>query len=452
MDREEIAQSCLEQAGWAAKLGSPMYDALLRRIAADVRAGGPCFAALEPHMAWTRGLASNLLLAAIHRMVLEGGLPEAARFYPSMGGKADVDALWPHFLAAVPRAVLPASVQMNDVERSRALLPGFLDVVRRTALPLRLLEIGASAGLNLRWDHFPFLDVPATVRVIERRGCDLNPLDPTLDATRATLLSFIWPDQTSRFRQLVEALEIARRVPAPVDRSDAVPWLQSQLADPFPAAATVVFHSFFLPYLSEDTREDLRRIIEQAGQRATADAPVAWLSMEPGADVHLTVWPSGERRLIAQVAVGGTIRVVPDDTVHFTRRLSASPDRVFRAWTTAGLLSRWLAPKAECDARVGGHYRLAVTTPEGDHVVSGAYRELDSGRRIVKTWVYEGPMSPEGKMAALLTVDFKPDADGTQIEIQHEGLTSPAYATAIRSGAWPHALEQLEKLLADPAV
>jgi hypothetical protein len=313
MDREEIARSCLEQAGWAAKLGSPMSEALLRLMAEDVRAGGACLAALEPHMVRTRMLASQLLLAAIHRMVLEGRLPEAARFYPSMGGQADVDRLWPHFLEGVPRAVLPARVQMNDVRRSRALLPGFLEVVRHTGLPLRLLEIGASAGLNLRWDHFPFLVVPTTVRVVERRGCDLNPIDPTLDESRSALLCFIWADQTDHFQQLSDALEMARRVPASVDCCDAVPWLQTHLADARPSVATVVFHSIFMPYLSEDARENVRRVIEQAGQRATANAPLAWLSMEPGSgqsDVHLTLWPSGERRLIAQCDFSGEVRVV----------------------------------------------------------------------------------------------------------------------------------------------
>src|SRR5579863_3847406 len=154
MDREEIAQGCLQQAGWAVKLGSPMYAALLRRMAEDVRAGGPCLAAMAPHPELSRMLAPLLLLAALHRMVLEGRWPEAARFYPSMSGQFDLDALWPHFLQAVPRAVLPACVQTNEVGRSCALLPGFLEVVRQTGLPLRLLEIGASAGLNLRWDHF----------------------------------------------------------------------------------------------------------------------------------------------------------------------------------------------------------------------------------------------------------------------------------------------------------
>jgi hypothetical protein len=63
-----------------------------------------------------------------------------------------------------------------------------------------------------------------------------------------------------------------------------------------------------LPYLSEENRENLRRVIEGAGRRATAGAPLAWLSMEPGADqadVHLTMWPGGERRLIAHAGFHG---------------------------------------------------------------------------------------------------------------------------------------------------
>ena len=56
-------------------------------MAEDVRAGGPCLAALEPHMPRSRMLAPLLLLAAIHRMVLEGQLPGAARSTPPPAGK-----------------------------------------------------------------------------------------------------------------------------------------------------------------------------------------------------------------------------------------------------------------------------------------------------------------------------------------------------------------------------
>jgi hypothetical protein len=188
------------------------------------------------------------------------------------------------------------------------LLPGFVEVARHTSLPLRLLEIGASAGLNLRWDRFRFLDVPASIRVVERRGCDLNPIDPTLDESRGALLCFVWPDQTERLQRLAEAIELARQVPATVDRGDAVDWLPMQLAEGRSGVVTIVYHSVVMPYLSEEQRVKLRDTIKDAGNRATADAPLAWLSMEPGADqadVHLTMWPGGERRVVAHAGFHG---------------------------------------------------------------------------------------------------------------------------------------------------
>ncbi|MFN7925746.1 MAG: DUF2332 domain-containing protein [Bryobacteraceae bacterium] len=192
------------------------------------------------------------------------------------------------------------------------LLPGFLEIANRTGLPLRLLEIGASAGLNLRWDHFPFLAVPAGIRIAERRGCDVNPIDATLDEGRIALLSFVWADQTARLQLLSEAIDIARRVPATVDRADAADWLRIHLAEPAPGSTTVVFHSVVMPYIAEAKRDEICRLIEDAGDRATSHAPLAWLSMEPGtepgaeqADIHLALWPGGKRRLIAQSSFHG---------------------------------------------------------------------------------------------------------------------------------------------------
>jgi hypothetical protein len=118
----------------------------------------------------------------------------------------------------------------------------------------------------------------------------------------------VWADQTARIQLLAAAIEIARRVPAPVDRCDAAEWLRIHLAGQRPGVVTIVYHSIVLPYLSEEGRENVRRVIADAGNRATSDAPLAWLSMEPGgdqADVHLTVWPGGERRLIARAGFHG---------------------------------------------------------------------------------------------------------------------------------------------------
>jgi hypothetical protein len=197
--------------------------------------------------------------------------------------------------------------------------------------------VGASAGLNLRWDHFgyrhggrtwgnpaspvrfddvyevsddgdggPPLDQPADV--VDRRGCDRSPIDPTADEGRLTLLSFVWPDQRARIAQLEAAIEVARRVPVVVDRTDAVTWLEVQLAGRRPGVATVVYHSIVMQYLPRDDRAEVVRLLSEAGARAGADAPLAWLRFEPGgdrADIHLTLWPGGDERHLARAGFHG---------------------------------------------------------------------------------------------------------------------------------------------------
>jgi hypothetical protein len=330
---QALAKAIREQCVWCERLGSPLYHALLIRIAADVEASGICWKVLEPFAGDpARSLLPLRFLAAIHRLVLEGRLPNLARYYPSAGGTADPDAACVALLEALEQhgdmvsASLPEAVQTNEVSRCCALLPGFLETARATGLPLRLLEIGCSAGLNLRWDRYryttaqgawgpadspvvfgnPFSGAPlplgVSVNVQERRGCDLRPIDPATSDDRLTLLSFVWPDQTDRFRQLSNAIEVARRVPATLDRAEAVDWLESQLAHPQPGVTTVVFHSIVMLYLSNENRERLGQLMAQAGQQASSEAPLAWLHMEPGeneTDVHLTLWPGGERKRIA---------------------------------------------------------------------------------------------------------------------------------------------------------
>jgi hypothetical protein len=135
-------------------------------------------------------------------------------------------------------------------------------------------------------------------------------MSSTYTGTRArlTLPSFVWPDQTERFQQLSNAIEIARTVPATVQRADTVEWLESQLANSRQCLATVMFHSIVLLYLSHQQRERVTQMMTAAGERASMEAPLAWLSMEPGeseADVHLTLWPGSRRKRIAKAGYHG---------------------------------------------------------------------------------------------------------------------------------------------------
>ena len=329
-----IASRFRAQADWCERLGSPLYAHLLRCAAQDVEGSGPTWAVINQRQLAPAGADEAIplrFMAGVHRLVLEGRAPQLARHYPSAGGAATDDP-WPPFVEVVSehigelRDAMERPVQTNEPRRSAALLGGFLIAGRRTAGRLRLLELGASAGLNLRWDLYryeagnaswgdpdspvrlddcyvggaPPLYLPA--QVLERVGCDLNPLDPASGSDRLTLRSLVWPDQENRRAMLEAALDLAEKAPARVDREDAAEWLAAQLERPAAGVTTVVFHSFFEQYPDDATRQRLRKTLRAAGARATHDAPVAHLRMEwgrNGADIELTAWPGDRRALIA---------------------------------------------------------------------------------------------------------------------------------------------------------
>ena len=139
MTQSELAAAIRTQRDWCRKLGSPFYFDLLGRIADDLEIGGTCWRVLEPYAGEpARSLLPLRFLAAIHRSVLEGKLPELARHYPGDAGAAWVELV--RVLSQqddVIRARMPERVQTNEVGRCSALLPGFQEIVRRTALPLR---------------------------------------------------------------------------------------------------------------------------------------------------------------------------------------------------------------------------------------------------------------------------------------------------------------------------
>ncbi|HEX2031746.1 MAG TPA: DUF2332 domain-containing protein [Actinomycetota bacterium] len=326
-----LADALRGQAVWCERLGSPLYADLLRRAADDAVAGGPVWEALRGHEDDpSESFLALRLMGAVHRLVLEGRAPSLAVHYPSAGGTPG--EAWPAFQATVEdrldevQALLERPVQTNEVGRAAILLGGFLAVAERTGLPLRCLEVGASAGLNLRWDRFSYRsgdaswgDPDSPVRftgvfegahpleavrpeVVERRGCDRAPVDATTEEGRLTLLSYVWPDMTDRLERLRGALQVAAAVPAPVDRADAVEWVEARL-DPVPGTAAVLFHSIVAMYFEAEYRARFTAAIERAGERATADAPVAWLSVElgeTGFETRLRLWPGGEDRLVAR--------------------------------------------------------------------------------------------------------------------------------------------------------
>jgi hypothetical protein len=331
-----VADNMRLQAIGCRRMGSPFYAALLELMADDVEAGGPVWTLLEPHAHEPFDAAYPIrLLAGVHRMVLAGAAPALAAHFPTTGGDGDAGATWPDYrdlVAARPEAVLDTlrrPPQTNEVGRSAALAGGLATFARRTPLPLRLLEIGTSAGLNLRLDRYWYEqdgngwgDPSSTVRFVglwsparppfdagaviaARRGCDRDPIDVSAGDSALTLLSYVWPGQDARFVMLRDALAIARAFPIEVDRADAVDWLGARLAEPHAGLATIVMHSVFWQYLSPATRESIVATFAAAGSRATDQAPLGWLRLEPSAsgnslELRLTIWPGGDEAVLAK--------------------------------------------------------------------------------------------------------------------------------------------------------
>jgi hypothetical protein len=334
---EHLVRSLRSQERACAALGSPMYGELRDRVTADVEAGGIFAAILAGHENDPERLALPLrLLGGLHRLVLDGRAPTLRRWYPSTGGSWDAEAAWPDIARTAAnhigplRAALDQPPQTNEVGRSAALIGGLLILGRRFDLPVRLFEIGSSAGLNLRADHYHYrylggqwgpADSPVTIddawhgrlppegalQIVERQGYDIAPVDAASAAGELTLLSYVWPDMTARLDRLRGAIDVARRVPAQLQRraaADAVAGLA--VAD---GALTVLWHSITWQYLAAGEQAAVRDGIEALAARAGASSPFAHLMLEPqrrtpGTPVTFLVrarsWPGGDDRILAE--------------------------------------------------------------------------------------------------------------------------------------------------------
>lgn len=339
---ERAAFLLRDQASYCAAMGSPLYAHLLEQSALDALRRGPVFELIEPFDAPNlRADALALrLMAAVHRLVLTGRAPRLAAHYPTAGGRSSVEGAWEAFRELVAderetlRPLVAIPCQTNEVGRCAPLAFGFLELVARHGLPLRLLEVGTSAGLNLRLDRFryggggasfgpaespvdltgfwldapPFL--PATLAVVERRGCDRRPVDVAQAEGRLQLEASLWADQAARLARLRGAVELARQVPASVETASVDEWLPRVLAEPRRGATTVVFHSIVYEYFPEPVRLAFHEALDRAGAIASREAPLAWLRFEAtpatrGYAATLTTWPGGEERVVATAGAHG---------------------------------------------------------------------------------------------------------------------------------------------------
>ncbi len=320
---------------------SPLTQRLLTDAAADLRQGGVTARIMAGAERDREGTVPGLRFAgAVHRLVLEGRAPGLAKHYPSVGGQPHLPTLWEDALPALNdhadrlrQRIGSTVVQTNEPGRNAPLYGGLLVAAQEAAkaagrhVPfcVRLLEVGASGGLNLRphhvgyrlddgtvlgdedsmlmldpeWTGRPPADLTHRLRVVGRAGCDLSPVDLSTEDGRLHLSSFVWADQLGRWNRLRDAMDLAAMDPVKVDREAGPVWLQKQLARAERDVLTVVWHSVVWQYVSPADRAMGRAVLADAAAKATSTTPLALLVFEPRREIDyrfalmLKLWPAG---------------------------------------------------------------------------------------------------------------------------------------------------------------
>jgi hypothetical protein len=284
-------------------------------------------------------LVAIRLASALHAAVLTNSDAALVAAYPSATSKGDGQAAWRVAEAYLDqhrdwaREWLTSAPQTNEVRRSTALFAGISTLARQYGLPLHLLEMGSSAGLNLLLDAFEYRTpawawgnspvvietdwqgaafTPGPLDIRSRASCDINPLDVSVPDDRVRLCSYIWADQLERLERTRKAADLAIRTGIRVDKMDAADWVERQLRSPREGALTVVFHSIFYQYPSQQLRKRIERSIVEAGARSTQSSPLAWLRFEFEAAIggpmdsrrcilDAITWPGADQRKLADV-------------------------------------------------------------------------------------------------------------------------------------------------------
>ena len=321
---EALAQQFLRYADAEYRQASPLYDYLARRIAADAD-----LLALAAHAPPEQPIP-HLFFAAIHFLLLQGYAHPLARFYPSLTSaplalQQAFPALQDFCRAhadAIQRQLATRRNQTNEVGRCSYLTPAFTYISRLAGgRPLALVEIGASAGLNLMWDHYgydygaggrcgdPESPVQLTCELRESRrpplpermppvaskiGVEVNVIDLRDDHEALWLQALVWPEQRQRTAWLRHAIDVARRQPPRLLAGDGVALLPDILRAIPQDATLCVFHTHVINQFSAEARSRFTALL--ASYAATRDLyrlSAEWLR-GAAPQLELTAWRHGQ--------------------------------------------------------------------------------------------------------------------------------------------------------------
>ncbi|MGH3544918.1 MAG: DUF2332 family protein [Mycobacteriales bacterium] len=263
------------------------------------------------------------LINAVGYLAHAETIPDASRLKHFLGNprvsidEHEANEFWELFLRTVRENkkeisdLLGKALQHNYVSRAPALLAALLAARQRSAFPIRLLEPGASAGLNLRPDEFSYRIDTETVlgppqgeviiptawkgkyprpedtghlkeylNIGERRGCDVHPVDTATPENRIWQTVYAAGLSEEQRATQIAALRLAEDDPVTIDQVSVGPWLSGQLAIPAPRMLTVVWHSYVRRYVDPEEWNQVEMLFTNTGKRSTSETPFMVVSFD----------------------------------------------------------------------------------------------------------------------------------------------------------------------------
>jgi hypothetical protein len=244
-----------------------------------------------------------MLMAAAHLIVLKNPELPFARFFasvrgddvePPQGAGAEFGAFCAQHRDAITTILRERLVQTNAPGRGVAVRLAMHEIAERIPGPVAFVEIGPSAGIQLRFDRwglhtsgrrFGPPDAPLTLRpqwradhpppdldqiapVRDRLGVDLHPVDAADPEQRLWLQALVWPEHRDRFAELATALDAVAADPPTILQGDAIEMLPRLDAEGLPDdIPLVVFHAMVRIHVPADRRAAFDAVIAALGGR-----------------------------------------------------------------------------------------------------------------------------------------------------------------------------------------
>jgi len=266
------------------------------------------------------------IAGGFHHLYLTGDAPELGPVYSgAIADQAQVDRIVTRLVERFDARLAPwldGPPQTNEAGRSASFMGGLLWLSQVLGPRFEMNEIGASAGVNTMIERY-FYDLGGTrvgpedspmrivpewrgdpppvgkVEITAIRGSDIAPVDLADSEAALRLKAYVWAEVSERIARIDAAIALAGEKRPDLVAQDAGDFVREMLARPQQAGVTrVLYHSVMWQYLPRETRDLIRDAMAKAGERATADKPLAWVRLETNRktfahELSVKYWPGG---------------------------------------------------------------------------------------------------------------------------------------------------------------